>query len=386
MFHIQLFNNISEKGLSLLPPNTFSCAEQKTNPDAILVRSHDLHSMPIGNGLKAVARAGAGINNIPVDSLTELGIPVFNTPGANANAVKELVIASMLIACRELFSAVEKTRILHAQDALQTYEKIKKEFRGFELPGKTVGIIGLGAIGVEVANALSNLGMQVIGYDPQITIARAWQLSSEVRQAKNQAEVLEQADFLSLHVPYHQNTHHLINQASLQQLKPGAIVLNFSRGLIIDQTAMLDALSKKQVRSYVCDFPSPELMGHPNCLCFPHLGASTIESEENCAIMACNLLKNFLETGQIQYSVNFPNIDMPFKKGHRIAIANRNVPNMLGQISSTLAKEKHNIIDMINKSREQIAFTLIDTEHPIGDRLIKALSGIDGVLTIRKLN
>ena len=385
MFNIKVLNNISPVGLALFPQENYRIKMEDGPTDAIILRSASLHDKPVSPKLKAIARAGAGVNNIPVEKMTDLGIPVFNTPGANANAVKELVIAALLIASRFLCSSWLKTNQLKGDNVATQVESLKKEFTGSELPGKKLGIIGLGAIGVQVANTALNLGMEVIAYDPHITISNAWQLSAQAEQASSMTEVLQAADFISLHVPYMESTHHLINKTTINHLKKGSILLNFSRANIVDEASLLNALEENKLARYVTDFPNENLINQEKVLCFPHLGASTIEAEENCAMMAVNTLKRFLEYGETTNSVNFPSVTMPYQEGVRVAIANKNVPNMLSQISNVIAEEKLNIRDMINRSQDEIAYTLIDVDKPLGEKGIQSLKNINGVINHRIL-
>lgn len=381
MYTIRILNNISPIGLQHLEPEHYKTTED-AQADAILLRSASLHDMSVAKQLKAIARAGAGVNNIPVDKMTNLGIPVFNTPGANANAVKELVLASLLIACRNLFHGWNATRKLQNEDIKQV-ESIKKQFAGQELMGKTLGIIGLGAIGGKVANAAVNLGMEVIAYDPHLTIQNAWQLSPMVTQAKDMASVLAPADFITIHVPYLDTTHHLINADVLALLKPQATLLNFSRGGIVDDQAVVASLEKNHLKAYLTDFPSEVLLNCNKVLCLPHLGASTAEAEENCAVIAVKTLKRFLERGEIENSVNFPSIDMSYQGRARISIVNRNIPNMLSQISQVISQQRLNIKDIINRSRDEIAYTLIDLDNPVQGSMCDALMQIEGVINCR---
>ena len=383
MFDIQCYNAISEKGLSLLSPEQYKL--DTTNPDAILVRSHKLHDMTVSPKLKAIARAGAGTNNIPVERLQSLGIPVFNTPGANANAVKELVIAALLLASRNVCTAWQQTITLQGEDIDVQVEQLKKQFAGTELPGKKIGVIGLGAIGVLVANATLALGMEVIAYDPHITVKNAWQLSSQVQHAQSLDEMLEALDFVTVHVPFTPQTQHLLNRELLQKLPNHCTVLNFARGEIIDSQAIIELLQQKKLRYYVTDFPKNELLVCPNVIPLPHLGASTAEAEDSCAVMAVENLKAYLEFGNINYSVNFPSASLGKPKGSRLTITNKNIPNMVGQISSELAKHQLNIIDMLNKSKQDIAYNIIDVEGEIPSSLIEQLSNIEGVLKCRQV-
>ena len=391
MYKIQTLNPIDPQGLAQFPPALYTIANEIVDPDAILLRSAVLHDKELSHNIKIIARAGAGVNNIPVEKFTGLGIPVLNTPGANANAVKELVIAGMLLACRNLCQAWEWVKTLAGDDGqlnLQI-EKEKKQFAGFELPGKTLGIIGLGNIGVKVANSALALGMRVIGFDPTITIKRAWELSANVEEALQLDDLIKQADFISLHVPFLPETKHLINSQRLQLMRDTAILLNFSRDGIVDKDALKSALDNKRIASYVCDFPCGQLKNHPQVVSLPHLGASTEEAETTCAIMAAKQIRDYLEYGTIANSVNFPSVEMPFNQGRRLAIVNANIPNMVAQISSKLAADNLNIIDLLNKSRDEIAYTLIDISGQVSENLLQEIKAIDGVIgarLIQKLN
>jgi D-3-phosphoglycerate dehydrogenase len=387
MYKIQTLNTIDPIGLKQFPKDLYEIANDLVNPDAILVRSSSLHDKELPSSVKVVVRAGAGVNNIPVDKFTRLGIPVLNTPGANANAVKELVIAGMLLACRNLCQAWDYTRQLDGDDAAINVqvERDKKQFAGFELPGKTLGIIGLGNVGVKVANAAVALGMRVIGYDPTITVKRAWELSANVEEISNLDNLITQADFISLHVPLLAETRNLINAARLRLAKPGLILLNFARDGIVDKTALLAALNDKHVSAYVCDFPCAQLKAHARVISLPHLGASTREAEQTCAIMAVKQARDYLENGSIINSVNFPSVEMPFNKGIRLAIANANVPSMVAQISTQLAAARLNIVDLLNKSHDAVAYTLIDVDGEVGDGLLKEIAAIEGVIQVRRL-
>ncbi len=388
MFKILTLNNISVAGLERLPRDRYEVASEIRHPDAILVRSADMHRMEIPETLKAVGRAGAGVNNIPVEAMDRRGVAVFNAPGANANAVKELVVAGMLLACRNICQAWDFARSLQGDDASQ-YREVeagKKQFVGFELPGRTLGVIGLGAIGVQVANVAINLGMKVIGYDPDITVQRAWQLSSQVQQAAGVDDLLAHSDFISFHVPLNERTKSLINADRLRLLKPGVVILNFARQEIVDELAVLEAINGGRVYAYVCDFPGSRLQGHPRVVALPHIGASTREAEDNCAIMACDQLRDYLENGNVRNSVNFPEVLMPRTEGFRIAIVNANVPNMVGQISTAMARAGLNIIDMLNKSRGTMAYTLTDVDRPLSEAVVRDIAGIDGVLAVRPID
>lgn len=385
MFKVKTLNKIAPVGLNHFPTQLYQVSEDMLHPDAILVRSHSIHEFDFPPSLKVVGRAGAGVNNIPLATLTRLGIPVFNTPGANANAVCELVIAGMLLAGRHICEGWNYVRQLQGSDTElnRQIEDHKKQFVGFELMGKTLGVIGLGSIGVRVANAANQLGMQVIGYDPTITVNRAWELSSDVKQARSIEEVLKSSDLVTLHVPLLNDTRHLINAESLKMMKSTAVLLNFSRDGIIDNEALLAALNAKQIARYICDFPSA-LLKHPAVICLPHLGASTREAEENCAIMLAKQVRNYLEYGAIAHSVNFPTVEASrIDSGVRLAIVNENIPNMVAQISSTLAKAGLNIVSLLNKSRDNIAYTLLDVPSQIDPHTLGEISQIEGVIQLR---
>ena len=385
MFRVRTLNNISVKGLERLPRERYEVASDFTNPDAILLRSFDMHAMEIPPGLKAVGRAGAGVNNIPVERLSALGIPVFNAPGANANAVKELVIAGMLIAARNLCPAWDYARQLAGSDEAihREVEAGKKRFAGFELPGRVLGVIGLGAIGVQVANAARALGMRVIGYDPRITVERAWQLSSDVEQATTVAEVLTRADFVTFHVPLVEATRHMISRERLRDMREGVVILNFARPGIVDEAAVLEAIEAGRVHAYVCDFPAGHLQGRPGVIALPHLGASTVEAEENCAVMVAEQLRDYLENGNIVNAVNFPQVVLPRQGAARLAVVNANRPDMVGQISHDLGRGGLNIVHMLNESKGELAYTLVDVESEIDDEVVETIRRIDGVLNVR---
>ncbi len=389
MYKILTLNNISVAGLERLPRERYEVASEIQHPDAILLRSFDMHEMEIPLTLKAVGRAGAGVNNIPVEELSLLGIPVFNTPGANANAVKELVIAGMLLGCRNICQAWDYVRGLRAEGAelARQVEDGKKRFVGFELPGKSLGVIGLGAIGREVANAALELGMKVIGFDPGITVQGAWRLSSDVEQAENIEALLARSDFVTFHVPLSEETRHLINAERLKHMKDGVVILNFAREGIVEEQAVLDAIESGRVYAYVCDFPTPLNKEHPRVVALPHLGASTREAEENCAIMVAEEVRDYLENGNVRHSVNFPDMRMARTEGsYRLTVANSNVPNMLGQISTELAEAGLNILDMLNKSLNELAYTLVDVDKPVPDEVIRRIGAIEGVLAVRALD
>ncbi len=387
MFKILTLNNISPVGLERFPADRYQVGADVKSPDAILLRSFNMHGYDLPRSLKAVARAGAGVNNIPVDGLSERGIPVFNTPGANANAVKELVLAGMFLGARNICQAWQFVESLDGDDDSlnEQVEAGKRKFVGFELPGRTLGVIGLGAIGVLVANAALRLGMRVVGYDPELTVRRAWQLSSEVVQAQSLKDLLAQSDFVTIHVPLSEVTRELINSESIRDMRQEATLLNFSRRGIVSDDAVVGALGEGKLNAYVCDFPTAKLKGHPRIITLPHIGASTRQAEENCAVMASRQLRDFLEDGNITNSVNFPEVVMPRISGSRVALVNANVPNMLGQISTTLARANLNILDMLNKSRGELAYTLTDVEGAIPPHVLGELAAIDGVMSVRAL-
>ncbi|MCC6206704.1 MAG: phosphoglycerate dehydrogenase [Gammaproteobacteria bacterium] len=388
MYKILTLNNISVAGLERFPRESYEIASEIQHPDAILLRSFKMHGMAIPETVKAVGRAGAGVNNIPVPEMSKRGIPVFNAPGANANAVKELVVAGMLLACRNICQAWDFARNLEGDD--ETIGKLaeagKKDFVGFELPGRTLGVIGLGAIGIKVANIAIDLGMRVIGYDPKITVQGAWRLSSEVQQAVSLDDMLSKVDFVTFHVPLNDETRGMINADRLKRMKTGAVILNFAREGIVDTAAVRAAIDSGKIYSYVCDFPGRELKGHKRVITLPHLGASTDEAEENCAIMVADQVREYLENGNIFNSVNFPDVHMPRTEGFRIAIANANVPNMVGQISTVMAEAGLNIVDLLNKSRGEIAYTLADVDSKIPVEVVEDIRKIDGVLNVRVID
>ena len=387
MNKILTLNNISVAGLEKLPRDSYEIASEIQHPDAILLRSFKMHDMDIPESLKAVGRAGAGVNNIPVDKMSDKGVVVFNAPGANANAVKELVVAGMLMGCRNLGQAWDFARNLEGTDEIigKDVEAGKKNFGGFELPGRTLGVVGLGAIGRYVANAAIDLGMNVIGFDPGITVEGAWQLSSEVEQANSIDEMIGKVDFITFHVPLIEATTNMINAERLKLMKDNVIILNFARNGIIDDEAVSAAIKSGKVYSYVCDFPSNLLKNHERVITLPHLGASTSEAEDNCAIMVAQQVKDYLENGNIKNSVNFPAVKLPRTDGHRVTIVNSNVPDMIGQISSAMANKGMNIIDMLNKSKDNIAYTIIDIDKPATDDLIVDLNNIEGILSVRAI-
>jgi len=387
MYKILTLNNISVKGLELLPRESYEIASEIPNPDAVLLRSFKMHDWQIPDSLKAVGRAGAGVNNIPVDKMNARGIPVFNAPGANANAVKELVLASMLLSARNLIPAWQYSDQLQGTDAeiSKQVEAGKKRFVGFELENRTLGVIGLGAIGVKVANSAQALGMKVVGYDPHITVKNAWQLSAHVKQALSVEDLLSQVDFVSLHVPLIEATRNIINAERLKNAREGLIIINFSRDGIADDVAICEALEAGSINGYLCDFPSNTLKSNNKVITFPHLGASTKEAEENCAMMVADQIRNYLEDGTIHNSVNFPELEMPRNGGHRLLVINSNVPSMIEHISSSISKANLNIIDMLNRSRNDIACTLVDVDNPIPQTVVDDISSKDGVLMVRTL-
>ena len=378
MHKVLTLNNIAPEGLERLPRDRFEVGTDVSDPTAIILRSHNMHDMEIPDSVAAVGRAGAGTNNIPIDAMSGRGIPVFNTPGANANAVKELAIAGLLLAARNICDAREYVKGLEETgDALnKAVEAGKKQFVGFELPGKTIGVVGLGAIGVEVANAALALGMKVIGFDPKITVRSAWQLSAGVDYAETIEELFQRANAVSLHVPLVDETKGLVNAERLALMHDGSVLVNFARGGIVDNAAALAALDSGKLKSYVCDFPTPELIAHPGVVALPHLGASTAEAEENCAIMVAENVKDFLDNGNIHFSVNFPEARMPRLDAWRITIANANVPNMVGQISTCLADAGLNIEDLLNKSIGDLAYTIVDVNGPVSEEVRARLRSI----------
>jgi D-3-phosphoglycerate dehydrogenase / 2-oxoglutarate reductase len=385
-YRILTLNQISPRGLERLPAARFELGAALHLPHAILVRSAELNGRMIPDSVLAVGRAGVGVNNIPVAELSKRGVPVFNAPGANANAVKELVLAGLLIGARNICQAWAFARSLSGEDdALEAaVEAGKKNFVGFELPGRTLGVIGLGAVGVEAANSALALGMKVLGYDPQLTVQRAWQLSSSVEQALSLEDLFARSHAVSVHVPLNEHTRHLVNDARLALMKPGGVVLNFARAAIVDNDAIVRALDAAHLNAYVCDFPAVALKDHPKVVTLPHLGASTGEAEENCAVMIAETLKDFLENGNLRNCVNFPEVVLPrAPQTTRLAIANSNVPNMVGQISTCLAAAGLNIADLLNKSRGEYAYTLIDADGVVSEDLLERVARIEGVLAAR---
>jgi D-3-phosphoglycerate dehydrogenase / 2-oxoglutarate reductase len=382
---ILVINNIAQVGLKRFPADLYAVVKESKDPQAILVRSQDLHKHEFGPSLRAVGRAGAGVNNIPVPALSKRGIPVFNAPGANANAVKELVLAGMLLAARNLAPALDFVRRLENQNLEKHVEEGKKQFAGFELPGHTLGVIGLGKIGSLVADAAIRLGMNVLGFDPHITVEAAWSLPSQVRRANTVDEVLKQSHFVSLHVPLVEKTRHLVNAKNIEQFRAGAVLLNFSREGVVDDAAVLKGLSGGKLAWYVTDFPSAALLGNARVIALPHLGASTGEAEDNSAVMVADQVRDYLEHGNLQNAVNFPDAQMAREAPYRLAIANANVPDMLGRISHTLGKRQINIHNMLNKSKGEMAYTLVDTDAPVPAQALDELGKLHGVLAVRYL-
>lgn len=385
--NVLILNQISQNGLKRLPAERYKVGKDIAEPDAIMVRSADMHAMDIPKSVQAIGRAGAGTNNIPVKAMSARGVPVFNAPGANANAVKELVVAGMLLSARNIGGAMKFVSALDPNDPAmeKKVEDGKKTFAGFELAGHTLGVIGLGKIGCLVADVAIKLGMNVLGYDPEITVEAAWSLPSQVKKANSVGEVLKSANFISMHVPLVDATRKMINAEMLTMAKHGAVLLNFSREGVVDEEAVLAALDDKKLAAYVCDFPSARVNNHPCVIALPHLGASTGEAEENCAIMVADQLREYLEHGNVQNAVNFPNVTMPRESGFRIAVANSNVPNMLGQISTAMANAGLNIHNMMNKSKGDVAYTLVDVDSAVPGKVVDAIAGIAGVLAVRYL-
>jgi len=387
MFDVLVLNQISANGLKRLPAERYKASKDVARPDAVLVRSADMHSLDIPSSVKAIARAGAGTNNIPVKAMSARGVPVFNAPGANANAVKELVLAGMLIAARNVAPALRFVSALDAKNPQmeKLVEDGKKNFAGFELAGRTLGIVGLGKIGCLVADAAIKLGMNVLGYDPEITVDAAWSLPAQVKKAASVAEVMKNAHFITLHVPLVDATRDLVNADNLGLMRAGTVLLNFSREGVVSEKAVLASLNNKHLGWYVCDFPSAVINGHDKVVALPHLGASTAEAEENCALMVVDQLVDYLEHGNVSNAVNFPNVAMARESAYRVAIANANVPNMLGQISGAMAKAGLNIHNMVNKSRGDMAYTLVDVDSPVSDSVLQGIAAVEGVLSVRYL-
>jgi len=387
MYRIRTYNQISQTGLSRFPRDRYEIGPEIDKPDAFILRSHKLHEEPVPDSLLAVARAGAGVNNIPVAEYTHRGIVVFNTPGANANAVKELVTAALILASRGILDGMnrvqELTDIADAGQMAKQLEKEKKQFAGSEIAGKTLGVVGLGAIGSMVANVALELGMNVAGYDPALSVEAAWRLSSRVQKVDSLDALLRIADFVTLHVPAVEQTQHLIDAEALQRFKPSARLLNFAREEVVDVVAVVDALDRGALGGYITDFPVPALLGREDTLLFPHLGASTSEAEENCSVMAVEQLMDFLENGNITNSVNYPQTRMARGGGYRITFANDNVPRVLGTVLSVLADRNINVIDMVNKSLHDIAYNIIDVETEPSQEVLDAIAAAEGVMHVR---
>ena len=389
MYNIRTYNAISSKGLSRFPADKYAVSSESATPDGVLLRSQKLHTEVLPESVLAVARAGAGTNNIPTEDYTQQGIVVFNTPGANANAVKELIVAGLLLGSRDIYGGMNYVQELgHMDDSGEMgklLEKEKKRFAGSEITGKTLGVVGLGAIGSIIANLALDLGMNVIGYDPAISVEAAWQLSSRVERMDSIEALLARADFITLHVPAIPATKHLINKDTLAQMKPSAKILNFAREEIVSTDDMVAALDSGTIAGYISDFPAPALLGRKDVLLMPHIGASTEEAEENCAVMAANQLMDYLENGNIRNSVNFPPTKMARNGGTRITFANSNVPKVLGSVLAVLADAELNVVDMVNKSRGDIAYNIIDVEGDIDAGIEAAIAAVEGVIRLRVL-
>ena len=390
MYKIKTYNAIAPIGLERFPADLYSVGAEVDTADAVLLRSHKLGVDELSSGLRAIARAGAGTNNVPVAQCSERGIVVFNTPGANANSVKELVLTGLLLASRDVFGGINYVRSLASvQDEGELNKLVeaeKKRFKGRELVGKTLGVVGLGAIGSMVARAALDLGMNVVGYDPALSVDAAWRIPAEVERMQNLPSLFAKADYVTLHVPLLPATEGLINEESLRAFKPGSVLLNFARQPIVDATALAAALESGQVARYVADFPVPGLLEHDRVLLTPHLGASTEEAEENCAVMAADQLRRFLESGSIVNSVNFPAVVSEAYEGYRLAVSNENVPGMLGQMTAVLAERNINVIDLVNKSRDGVAYNLIDLSEAPDQGLIDAIAQIESVINVRVID
>jgi D-3-phosphoglycerate dehydrogenase len=386
MFNVLTYNNISPVGLDRFPESRYKVGPEIENPDAIMLRSFSLHEQSIPPSLKAVGRAGAGVNNIPVEEYTKRGIPVFNAPGANSNAVAELAIAGMLLAARNIVPALNFVNALEGDEKSMSneIEKNKKHFAGFELSGRTLGVLGLGAIGVRVANSAAALGLNIVGFDPFMSLENAWKLTSSAIPATGIDDLVSRSDMISLHIPLNDKTRNLFNKDHIKHIKKGATLVNFSRAGVVDEAAVLEALDSGALHAYVCDFPTPALINHPRAIVLPHLGASTEEAEDNCAAMVADQLREFLEYGCIRNSVNFPEVVVaPSNEGVRICIANQNVPGVVGHISSVLGEAGLNILDLLNKSRGDYAFTLVDIHAESPAEILEQIRSIDGVLSVR---
>lgn len=389
MYKIQTLNNISIKGLERFTRDKYEVASEIGHPDAILLRSHKLSEAEIPASVKAIGRAGAGVNNVPVARMTELGIPVFNSPGANANAVKELVLAALLLGSRGIVQGINYvnslTDLSDAQAMSKLLEQEKKRFRGQEIAGKTLGVIGLGSIGSRVARMALEMGMEVLGYDPALSVDAAWRLPSEVRKMENLQSLMAKSDFVTLHLPAIESTYHLVNAELLAAMKPDACLVNFAREEIVDSAAVAEALTNDKLRLFVTDFPTPVLIRNDKVILMPHIGASTQEAEDNCAVMAANQLIDFLENGNIVNAVNFPPLSLERSTQYRLAVVNKNVPKMLGSVLSVLADMEINVVDMLNKSRDDIAYNLIDIESPVSEDMLASIKAIQGVINVRVL-
>jgi len=386
-FNVLVLNAISQNGLKRLPAEGYTVGKEIAQPDAVMVRSADMHSMDIPKSVLAIGRAGSGTNNIPVKAMSARGVPVFNAPGANANAVKELVVAGMLLSARNIGDAMKFVTALDPADPTmeKKVEDGKKKYAGYELAGHTLGVIGLGKIGCLVADVAIKLGMNVLGYDPEITVDAAWSLPSQVKKAHSAAEVLKNSNFISMHVPLVDATRKMINAEMLARARHGTVLMNFSREGVVDEAAVLAALEAKKIAAYVCDFPSAQVNNHPHVIALPHLGASTREAEENCAVMVADQLRDFLEHGNVQNAVNFPNVVVPRESNFRLAIANANVPNMVGQISTAMAQAGLNISNMMNKSKGDVAYTVVDVDSKVPKKVVDSIASIAGVLAVRYL-
>jgi len=381
MYKILKLNNIAEEGINIFDTDRFHCSEEVTNPDAIIVRSFDMHNMDIPKKLQAVGRAGSGVNNIPIEKYTEQAIPVFNAPGANSNAVKELVLASILISARNIHTAIKYVEsVKDSEDLKNDIENGKKAYVGFELPAKTLGVIGLGQIGVKVANAAHDLGMNVVGYDPLITVDNAINLQPGVQNVDNLKELLNKSDIITIHIPHKKETENFISENEIIQLNDGAIIINLSREIIVDSVAILKALETSKIKTYVTDFPNEKMINHQDVIVMPHLGASTREAQINCAVMVANSIKSYLESGNIVNSVNFPDVSLNIKSQHRLTITNKNVPNIIGQFTSILGSANINIDDLSHKVLDDIGYTILNVDKSVPERVLHKISDIDGVM------
>ena len=384
---IGTFNNVSSKGLDIFPIDRYSVGSDSTGCDAYVLRSQKLHDVDIPNTVKAIGRAGAGVNNIPVDRCTDNGVVVFNSPGANANAVKELVLAGMLLSSRDIVGGINYVSSIadEGESIPQLVEKNKSRYKGTELTGKTLGVVGLGAIGLQVANVGLSMGMRVLGHDPFISVTAAWELSSRVERANSLDALLRESDYITVHIPFREETKRFIHSDRIRIMKKGAVLLNFSRNELVDENAMVMALKAGDMSRYVTDFPNPVLCGVDRVISIPHLGASTEEAEDNCAIMVCNQIRDFLENGNITHSVNFPDSQMAFSTPFRLTIVNKNVPNCIGLITSIIADAGINISEMVNKSKGAIAYNMIDMDQDMPDSIVQQLLDLDDVIRVRKL-